>query len=285
MPLWQVITLGLIQGLTEFLPISSTAHLIVAQRMFGRTEEQVKKDPFTVAIQLGTIVAVFIFFRTDIWRMTKAFFRDLAENRIVSSATNDGRLAKLIIVGTIPVGICGLIFKKVLEEKFYNPTSIGVVAIVFALLMLASEWWAKRRIARGITPRTQTQITLFDALFVGCAQCLALMPGGSRSGTTITAGLFAGLDRTAAARFSFLLSLPAIVAAGLKDVYEKRHELIHGDTMLSLGVGLIVSAIVGYASIAWLLRYLTTHSTVWFVVYRIIFGAGLIAAAAAWWFA
>jgi len=285
MPLWQVITLGLVQRLTEFLPISSTAHLIVAQRMFGRTEEQVKKDPFTVAIQLGTIVAVFIFFRTDIWRMTKAFFRDLAENRFVSSATNDGRLAKLIVVGTIPVGICGLLFKKVLEEKFYNPTSIGVVAIVFALLMLASEWWAKRRSARGITPRPQTQITLFDALFVGFAQCLALMPGGSRSGTTITAGLFAGLDRTAAARFSFLLSLPAILAAGCKDVVEKRNELFHGDTLMSLVIGLIVSAFVGYASIAWLLRYLSKNSTVWFVVYRIIFGAGLIAAAAAGWFA
>ena len=284
MPLWQIVVLGLVQGLTEFLPISSTAHLIVAQRMFGRTEQQVKEDPFTVAIQLGTLVAVFVYFRADIGRMIRAFVQDLKERRLFSSSSNDGRLAKLIILGTVPVGVCGLLFKKTLETHFYNLTSIGIVAIVFALFMLLSEWWAKRRIARGLAPRTEKQITLFDALFVGCAQCLALMPGGSRSGTTITAGLFAGLDRAAAARFSFLLSLPAILAAGLKDVYEKRHELLHRDTMMSLSVGLIISALVGYVCIAWLLRYLSKHSTVWFVVYRILLGVALIGMATMGWF-
>lgn len=285
MPLWQVVVLGLVQGFTEFLPISSTAHLIVAQRMFGQSEEQVKKDPFTVAIQLGTLFAVFVYFRTDIVKMIRGFFYDLYQNRIFSSATNEGRLSKLIILGTIPVGICGLLFKKKLEEHFYNPTSIGIVAIVFALLMLLSEVWAKRRLARGIPSRQEHQITLFDALLVGCAQCLALMPGGSRSGTTITAGLFAGLDRAAAARFSFLLSLPAILAAGLKDCYEKRKDLIEGGNLFSLAVGLVVSGIVGYVCIAWLLKFLTKHSTIWFVIYRIILGILLITAAYKGWFA
>jgi undecaprenyl-diphosphatase len=285
MPIWHAVVLGIVQGLTEFLPISSTAHLIVAQRLLGRSEQQVKDDPFTVAIQLGTLVAVFVYFRSDIARLIKAFFRDLAENRIVSSATRDGRIAKLIILGTIPVGVCGLLLKKTLERHFYNPMSIGVVAVVFALLMLASEWWAKRRIAKGLTPRTDRDITLFDALFVGFAQCLALMPGGSRSGTTITAGLFAGLDRAAAARFSFLLSIPALLAAGGKDLSDKRKELLHGDSLLSLGVGLAVSALVGYVCIAWLLKFLSTNSTVWFVVYRVAFGGLLIALAAAGWFA
>lgn len=283
MPVWQIVVLGLVQGFTEFLPISSTAHLIVAQRLLGRTEEQVKKDPFTVAIQLGTIFAVIIYFRSDIGKMIKAFFRDLYENRIFSSATPEGRLAKLIIIGTIPVGVCGLLFKKVLEEKFYNMTSIGIVAIVFAVLMILSEWWAKWRASKGQTPRTLNQVTLWDALIVGLAQCLALMPGGSRSGTTITAGLFAGLDRTTAARFSFLLSLPAIIAAGLKDIHEKRHELMQGDTMVSLAIGLVVSGIVGYACIAWLLHYLTKHSTIIFVVYRIILGVFLLWLATSNW--
>lgn len=283
MQLWHAVVLGIVQGLTEFLPISSTAHLIVAQRLLGRSEQQVKDDPFTVAIQLGTLVAVFVYFRLDIGRMIKAFFRDLAENRIVSSATTDGRIAKLILLGTIPVGLCGLLLKKTLEKHFYNPTSIGVVAIVFALLMLVSEWWAKRRIAKGRTPRTDRHITMFDALFVGAAQCLALMPGGSRSGTTITAGLFAGLDRAAAARFSFLLSIPALLAAGGKDLFDKRKELVHGDSLLSLGIGLAVSALVGYVCIAWLLKYLSKHSTAGFVVYRVLFGVLLIGLAAAGW--
>lgn len=284
MPLWQVIVLGIVQGLTEFLPISSTAHLIVVQRLFGRTDAQLKDDPYTVGIQLGTLVAVLVYFRHDLQRLAKAVWKDVLKNNVFASASNDGRIAKLILLGSIPVGVCGLLLKKTLEKNFYHPMAIGIIATVFALVMLASEWWAKRRQALGIAGRGDESITLFDALFVGAFQCLALMPGASRSGTTISAGLFAGLDRAAAARFSFLLSIPAILAAGAKDLFDKRKDLANGDTLLSLGVGLAVSAAVGYVCIAWLLKFLKSSSTLGFVVYRLMFGALLIAAVLAGWF-
>lgn len=285
MPPWHAVILGIVQGATEFLPISSTAHLIVVQRLLGRSDQQVKDDPFTVAIQLGTLVAVFIYFRADIARMVQAVWQDVKSFRLIGSESPDGRLAKLILVGTVPAGISGLLFKKILEAKFYNPTSIALVAIVFALLMYASEWWAKRKLKRGIMPRGDASIGLFDALFIGVFQAFALMPGGSRSGTTITAGLFAGLDRAAAARFSFLLSLPVILAAGLKDVIDKWHELTDPAMMQSLLIGLAVSAVVGYASIAWLLHFLKSYSTAWFVAYRIVFGILLLIAVSLGWFA
>ena len=284
MPLWQVVTLGIVQGLTEFLPVSSTAHLIVAQRLMGRSEAQLKDDPFTVAIQLGTLVAVFAYFRGDLIRMARAVATDLIRGNWFASRSNDSRIAKLIVLGTVPVVVCGVLFKKTLEKSFYTPLSIGVVAIVFGLLMLLSEWWASRQVRRGLTPRDETQITWLDALAVGLFQCLALMPGGSRSGTTITAGLFAGLERAAAARFSFLLSIPAVLGAGLKDCYDKRNELMNSETLYSLGIGLAVSAVVGYLCIAGLISFLKRFSTTGFVAYRVIFGAVLIALALSGWF-
>jgi undecaprenyl-diphosphatase len=284
MPLWQVVTLGIVQGLTEFLPVSSTAHLIVAQRLMGRSEAQLKDDPFTVAIQLGTLVAVFAYFRGDLIRMARAVATDLIRGNWFASRSNDSRIATWIVLGTVPVVVCGVLFKKTLEKSFYTPLSIGVVAIVFGLLMLLSEWWASRQVRRGLTPRDETQITWLDALAVGLFQCLALMPGGSRSGTTITAGLFAGLERAAAARFSFLLSIPAVLGAGLKDCYDKRNELMNSETLYSLGIGLAVSAVVGYLCIAGLISFLKRFSTAGFVAYRVIFGAVLIALALSGWF-
>jgi undecaprenyl-diphosphatase len=284
MPLWQVVTLGIVQGLTEFLPVSSTAHLIVAQRLMGRSEAHLKDDPFTVAIQLGTLVAVFAYFRGDLIRMARAVATDLIRGNWFASRSNDSRIATWIVLGTVPVVVCGVLFKKTLEKSFYTPLSIGVVAIVFGLLMLLSEWWASRQVRRGLTPRDETQITWLDALAVGLFQCLALMPGGSRSGTTITAGLFAGLERAAAARFSFLLSIPAVLGAGLKDCYDKRNELMNSETLYSLGIGLAVSAVVGYLCIAGLISFLKRFSTAGFVAYRVIFGAVLIALALSGWF-
>jgi undecaprenyl-diphosphatase len=284
MPLWQVIVLGVVQGLTEFLPISSTAHLIIAQRLFGRSIHDIKDDPFTIGIQLGTLVAVAIYFHGDFRKMIVSVYKDLYHNQLFRSRNNDSRVAKLIVLGTIPVVVCGLLFKKMLESYFYNPMSIGIVAIVFALLMLLSEWWSRRLKSRGLTLRNESQITLFDALWIGAFQCLALMPGGSRSGTTISAGLFAGLDRAAAARFSFLLSFPAVLGAGLYDLFKKRKELMDTSLLLSLGVGLVVSAIVGYFCIHWLIGFLKKYSTNWFVLYRVVFGVILILLALKGWF-
>jgi undecaprenyl-diphosphatase len=279
MSIWEAGLLGVVQGLTEFLPISSTAHLLVARALLGHPRPE---DAFTTVIQLGTLVAVFAYFRGDVVRLGRGL---LADVRAVRPGSNpDGQTAWLIILGTVPVVLVGLFLKKWLKATFYNLPAIAWVAIVFALLLAAAEWWAARRARLGLPARGEQDVTWFDALWVGLWQALALMPGGSRSGTTITGGLFAGLDRTAAARFSFLLSLPAILAAGVKEFWDERHELLSssGDAA-ALAVGLVVSAVVGYWSIAWLLYFLKRYSTAVFIVYRLLLGAavlGLLAAGA-----
>jgi undecaprenyl-diphosphatase len=287
MSIWEAALLGVIQGLTEFLPISSTAHLLVARTLLGHPHPE---DAFTVVIQLGTLVAVFAYFRTDIARLARGFLADLRALRIGSNP--DGRLAWLVILGSVPVGLAGVALKSWLKATFYNLTAIAVVSIVFALLMAAAEVWAHRR-AKGTPGKVQADITWLDALWVGVWQALALMPGGSRSGTTITGGLFAGLSRPAAARFSFLLSLPSILAAGLKDLYDEFKKLGHPDPdgpasllasrdeVAALVVGTLVSAVVGYLAIAWLLRFLQRYSTAVFVGYRLVLGAAILALLAA----
>ena len=282
MSIWEAIVLGVIQGLTEFLPISSTAHLLFARTLMGHKNPE---DAFTVVIQLGTLVAVFAYFRADIVKLAKGWLADVRALKIGSNP--DGRLAWLIVLGTLPVVAVGFAFKKWLKATFFNLPSLAIVAIVFALLMLAAEWWAKRR---KEPQREERDVGWRDAVWVGVWQAMALMPGGSRSGTTITAGLFAGLSRLAAARFSFLLSLPAILGAGLKELYDEYKKLksadgpsglfASGDDVAALVVGTLVSAVVGYFAIAGLLRFLTRYSTAVFVGYRVLFGAmvlGLVA--------
>lgn len=276
MPLWEAALLGLIQGLTEFLPISSTAHLVVARQLLGHAKPE---DAFTVVIQLGTLVAVFVYFRADIVRMLKGLVADIRARRFAS--TPDSRLGWLIVLGTLPVVVIGFTCKKWLKATFFNPTAIAVVAIAFAVLMALAEWWSRRRENRGLQPREETAISWRDALFVGLFQALALMPGGSRSGTTITAGLFAGFTRSAAARFSFLLSLPAILGAGLKELYDERAQLLAPELLPALATGLIVSAVVGYLAIAFLLNFLKRYSTSVFVVYRVLLGVTILALVAA----
>lgn len=287
MPLWQAVLLGVIQGLTEFLPISSTAHLLVARKLLGHSNPE---DAFTVVIQLGTLVAVFVYFRADIAHMLTGLWADIRARKLAS--TSDSRLGWMIVLGTVPAVIVGFTFKKQLKGWFFNAQSIAVVSIVFALLMLLAEWWAHRRVRRGLTPRSEGEITCLDALWVGVWQACALMPGGSRSGTTITGGLLAGLARSAAARFSFLLSLPVILGAGLKELYDEYKKyrapqegeppslFASGDDVTALMVGTLVSGVVGYFAIAFLLGFLKRYSMAVFVVYRILLGAtifGLIA--------
>ncbi|AWM41286.1 Undecaprenyl-diphosphatase [Gemmata obscuriglobus] len=271
MPIWEAVLLGIIQGLTEFLPISSTAHLLVARNLLGHEKPE---DAFTVVIQLGTLVAVFVYFRSDIAKMLRGLVADVRARRLAS--TPESRLGWFIVLGSVPVVGAGFTLKKWLKVTFFNPTSIAIVAIAFALLMALSEWWAARRAGRGQPPRAETEITWFDALWIGAFQALALMPGGSRSGTTITAGLFAGLSRSAAARFSFLLSLPAILGAGLKEMYDERATLLASEQLRALVVGLLVSALVGYFAIAFLLSFLKRYSTSAFVVYRLLLGVGIL---------
>ena len=286
MPLWHAVVLGVVQGLTEFLPISSTAHLLLVRHLLGHPHPD---DAFTVAIQLGTLVAVVAYFRDDLVRIARGLRADLRARRM--GTTPDARTAWLIALGTVPAVVVGFLFKKQLKATFFNLPSVAAVATAFALLLAAAEWWARRRAA----PRADADLSWLDALWIGCWQACALMPGGSRSGTTLTGGLFAGLGRAAAARFSFLMSVPVILGAGLKDLADEYRKLAtpdpggppslfaSADDTSALLVGTVVSAIVGYAAVAWLLRFLILHSTAVFIAYRLLLGAGLFLALAAGW--
>lgn len=279
MSVWEAVLLGVIQGLTEFLPISSTAHLLVARQLLGHEHPE---DAFTTVIQLGTLVAVFAYFRADIVALLHGLLADLRSFRLGTNP--ESRMAWKIVIGSIPAGLAGLMLKDWLKQTFFNAESIAIVAIVFALLMAAAEWWARRRTRSGAITRNEHNVTWLDALWVGLWQAFALMPGGSRSGTTITAGLFAGLARPAAARFSFLLSLPIILAAGAKEFWDERHALLASQSdATALVAGLLASAVVGYAAIAWLLYFLKRFSTMAFVVYRIILGIAILAMLALGW--
>lgn len=266
MPLWEAVLLGVVQGLTEFLPISSTAHLVFVRQLLGHDNP---KDAFTTVIQLGTLVAVVGYFRTDILTLMRAVFVDLRVRRFAS--TPESRMAWLIVFGTIPVVVVGGLFNRQIKDHFYKLEVMAWVAIVFASLMVMAELWARRRRRLGRPELVEEQVGWKETLWIGVWQALALMPGASRSGTTITAGLFAGLSRSAAARFSFLLSLPSIFAAGMKDLYDERATLLGSlDQAVPLLVGLVVSAIVGYLAIAWLLHFLKRYSMLVFVVYRLV---------------
>jgi undecaprenyl-diphosphatase len=274
---WQAIVLGVVQGLTEFLPVSSTAHLIVVQQWFGLSAD----GPFTTVVQLGTLVAVFVYFRRDLWRIAKAVFADLARFRFGTTA--DSRLALLMVIGTVPAGVLGLKFGKDIKQHFYDPLSIGVVAIAFSLVMLAAEIWHRtRKEDRHLPELHDADLTWREAIWIGLWQACALLPGASRSGCTISGALFAGLSRTTAARCSFLLSLPTILAAGLKDLYSGRAELLGSqDQLVNLLIATAVSAVVGYLAVAWFITYLQRASMAVFVVYRVILGVALIGLAIA----
>ena len=284
MSILQAIILGIVQGLTEFIPISSTAHLVFAARLVGlyngvAATLKAEQTTATIAvIQLGTLLAVLIYFARDIVNITKAFVRDhvallSGRSRMNGSVklSQDAWLGWLVIIGSVPVAVVGLLLKKQIEGTFTkNLWIIATMMIVVALLLAVAEWVGKRN-------RSMDQLGIGDAVAVGCAQVLALVPGSSRSGSTIMAGLFVGLTRETAARFSFLLSIPAIAASGVLELKEAMHKLPDG-SYLPLAVATIVSGLVGYASIWFLLRYLRKHSTGVFIVYRLIVGAAIIVA-------
>src|SRR5438132_367840 len=251
MTLLQAILLGIVQGLTEFIPISSTAHLVLAGRAMnlGLTAEQTTAS--IAVIQLGTLTAVFVYFAGDIWNISRAFIHDhfvlLKEgrrdqfNRANAHArlSHEAMLGWFVIIGSIPVAIVGLVFKKQIEGTFTkNLWVIATMMIVVALLLALAEVFGKKR-------RRMQDLGVKDSLAVGFAQCLALMPGSSRSGSTIMAGLFAGETRETAARFSFLLSIPAIAASGLLELKEALHRL-PSNSLAPLAIGTIVSGIIGY---------------------------------------
>lgn len=261
MTILQAIILGLLQGLTEFIPISSTAHLRIGPALLGW------EDPGAAAsavIQLGTLLAVVIYFFPDIVVMTRAFVLGIVRRRPMEDP--DSRIAWLIGIGTIPVGILGLAFKDFIETGARNLWIVASSLIAVGVLLAFSELYS-----RGRETKEVKGITLADAIVIGLGQCLALVPGSSRSGSTIMAGLFRGLSHSAAARFSFLLSIPAIGASG---VFELIAEWEHLSTLgwIPMIVAIVVSFVSGWASIWFLLRYLRTHTTFLFIWYRIALG-------------
>ncbi len=251
--------LGLVQGLTEFLPISSTAHLRLVPALLGW------RDPGAASsaiIQLGTTVAVVAFFRRELTGILKAFLRGIFTGK--PFAEMEARLGWYIGLGTIPVGICGVMLKEFIETSARSLYLIAASLIVLALVLYVAERFSRFQ-------RTIHSIKLIDCLIVGLAQAVALIPGSSRSGTTLTAGFFLGFTREAAARFSFLLSVPAVVASGLFELYDIRHSL-SGVSAMNLAIATVVSAASGFATIAFLLRYLRTHNTYVFIFYRLLIG-------------
>lgn len=272
MDIFQAIILGIIQGLTEFLPISSTGHLRIVPALLGWNDPGAA---FTAVIQFGTLVAVLFYFRNDIFNITGAVFKGIVSKKLFYN--RDALLGWMIVVGTLPIVFFGLLLKNEIETSFRSLYVISISLIALAIVLMIAEAFIKKRIARGEQLKLLDDLSWKDVIVVGLWQCVALIPGSSRSGTTITGGLFVGMNRETAARFSFLLSLPSILAAGVLELVKERELLFSSDIGLSnLIVATIVSGIVGYASIAFLLNYLKNHTTYLFIVYRIIIGVALL---------
>lgn len=273
MNIFEAVFLGIIQGLTEFLPISSTGHLTVAGKLMNLISEATPEHwtAFIAVIQLGTLLAVLIYFWNDLMHILKEFFQDnLFQRKKFADQTLNSKLGWYIIISSVPVAIVGLGFRKIIEGALTkNLYIIAGSLIVLALILAVAE-------RLGNFKRETKDLKWYDALIMGIAQCFALIPGSSRSGTTITAGLFLGLTRETAARFSFLMSVPAVAASGLLEFKESLKYLnMHGT--INLIAGTIAAAIVGYISIEFLLRYLRKNSTYLFIVYRIVIGLFMLA--------
>ncbi|HLF71779.1 MAG TPA: undecaprenyl-diphosphate phosphatase [Dehalococcoidia bacterium] len=271
----QALVLGVIQGLTEFLPISSTGHLIIAEKALGMSRDEFGLR-FDAAIHLGTLAAVLVYFRDTWLSLIAAWFESLRSRRW--DATPQSKLAWLLILGTIPAGLAGLALESTAEDTFRSPALVAAMMIIFCVPLLLAERYGSRA-------REQAEASPIDALILGAAQSIALIPGVSRSGITISAGMLRGFNRESAAVLAFLLSAPIIAAAGgkqLLDIARGSAEASTVDNELAVyATGLITAAIVGFASIALLLKYLRFNSLAVFVAYRVIAGIVILGLGAA----
>ena len=260
----QAVILGIVEGLTEFLPVSSTGHLTITEKILGLKVDDPAITAYTAVIQMGAILAVLLYFRHDIARIAVAWLRGIAKPEYRGSF--DHRFGWYIIVGSIPFGIVGFLGKDVISGPLRSLWWVAGALVVWSAVM----WFAERGARQD---RTERDLTVRDALVVGVLQCLALVPGVSRSGATISAGLLRGLDRVTATRLSFFLSIPALTAAGLYELKDvSGSDIGAGETL----VGTAVSFVVAYAAVAWLLRFVAHHSIAWFVPYRVALGLGLL---------
>lgn len=264
MSIVEAIILGIVEGLTEFLPVSSTGHLTLAEGLLGLSVDDRSITAFTAVIQIGAILAVLLYFRTDIARLVVGFVRGLTNRRHRGA---DWRFAWVVIAGSIPIGLVGFAFQDIVAGPLRSLWVVAAALIVWS----AAMWWAERQATQT---RTESQTTVRDGLIIGVTQCIALVPGVSRSGATISAGLLLGLDRVTATRLSFFLAIPALTAAGL---YELPNALADGVGLVPTVVGTVVSFLVAYATIAWLLKFVSGHRITAFVPYRVVLGV-LVAA-------
>jgi undecaprenyl-diphosphatase len=259
----EAIVLGIVQGLTEFLPVSSSAHMRITSAIFFGEDAGAS---FTAVTQLGTEAAVLVYFAKDIFRITKTWIVGIWDRSVRSSL--DYRMAWYVIIGSIPIGLFGFLFKDQIRSAARNLWLVSIMLAGFALVLAVAEYWGRQT-------RTIERFTLKDGVVMGFAQAMALIPGVSRSGGTLTAGLFLGLTREAATRYSFLLAIPAVVMSGLfsiPDVFDKS-----GDGLTPSVAQMVVATVIafglGYASIAWLLRYVAHHTLYAFVLYRVALGS------------
>lgn len=261
----QVVVLSVVQGLTEFLPVSSSAHLAIVSQLFFADDAGAS---FTAVSQLGTELAVVIYFGRDIGRILSAWFAGLRDR---SRRTPDYWLGWWVIIGTIPIGAAGLIFKHYIRNDVRNLWIIATALIAFSVVIAAAEYF-------GSKTRPIEEFTWRDSVLIGSAQCLALIPGVSRSGATISAGLFLGQQREAAARFGFLLAIPAVLASGLYSLPDAFHPDGVGlsATGPQLTVSIVIAFVIGYAAVSWFLKFLVRHGMYWFVGYRVILGVVLL---------
>lgn len=263
------IILGIIEGITEFLPISSTGHLTIAEKILGYQIDAPGITAFTAVIQIGAILAAVLYFRGDIWRVANAWLRGLVD--ATARKNVDYKYGWAIIIGSIPIAIVGLLFQDVIETSLRNMWWVATALIVWSGVL----WYADRIAAQK---RQEKDVTWKDTLMIGLTQCLALIPGVSRSGATMSAGLLAGFDRVTVTRLSFFLGIPALVAAGLLQAVTKFDDIaVHGvgwgQTIVATGI----SFVVGYISIAWLLRFISNHDFSLFIWYRVVLGLVIIA--------
>jgi undecaprenyl-diphosphatase len=262
--LLNAIILGIVEGLTEFLPVSSTGHLTIAEKMLGLAIDDKAVTAFTAVIQMGAIAAVVVFFRADIWRIIRSWCRGLV--RPEHRGDFDHRMGWYIIFGSIPIGVVGLLGRNLVTGPLRNLWWVAGSLIAWSFVLVYAE-------RRGGQERRERDLTMTDAIIIGFVQCIALIPGVSRSGATISAGMLRGLDRVAATRVSFFLSIPALVAAGLFEMKDVAGSGIGPTETLTATV---VSFVVAYASVAWLLRFVAHHSMSVFAVYRVAVGVALV---------
>ncbi len=263
MDLWHAIVLGAVEGVTEFLPISSTGHLTILESAFGYSVDDPDITAFTAIIQVGAVLATLLYLRADIRRILIAFFRGLRAPEVRS--TLDFRFAIAVLIGSIPIGIVGFLFKDQIETTLRSLWFVGAALILWSFVM----FWAD---LNATQERGEREVTRKDTLIIGLTQCLALIPGVSRSGATMSAGLLRGLDRVTVTRLSFFLSIPALTAAGLYQSVTEFDNIANGVGWGPTIVATVVSFVVAWFAISWLLRYIAGHSYAIFIVYRVALG-------------